>query len=64
MNKIKKIDIIKKKCINEIINLIKKYNISIEEIIDSYIEKYQSFNEHDKLITKIQYYNFTKYSIL
>lgn len=59
-----KIDKIKQKCINEIINIIKKYNISIEEIITKYIERYPYFNEKEKILNKSQYQNFIKYKIL
>lgn len=55
---------IKKNFINEIINIIKKYNISIEEIINTYIERYQNFNEKEKIQYILQYQNFTKYKIL
>jgi hypothetical protein len=54
---------IKKNCINEIINIIKKYNISIDEIIYTYIDRYQNFNDQDKIRNKLQYHNFKKYKL-
>ncbi len=49
--------------INEIINIIKKYNISIEDIIKEYIYKYESnFSPEEKIIHNIQYQKFIKYS--
>lgn len=59
-----KIERIKKNCINEIINIIKKYNISIDEIINIYIDRYQNFNDKDKIINKLQYQHFKKYKLL
>ncbi len=55
---------IKTNCINEIINIIKKYNISLDEIINAYISKYQTFNENDKLLNKLQYQQFTQYKLI
>ncbi len=54
----------KTNCINEIINIIKKYNISLDEIINAYISKYQTFNENDKLLNKLQYQQFTQYKLI
>lgn len=49
--------------INEIINIIKKHNISIDEIIKAYIQKYNiTFTSEERLIHKIQYQNFIKYA--
>jgi hypothetical protein len=49
--------------INEIINIIKKYNISIEDIVKEYIYKYESnFTSEEKIIHNIQYQKFIKYS--
>ena len=49
--------------INEIINIIKKYNISIEEIIKAYINKYElHFTAEEKIIHNLQYQNFIKHS--
>lgn len=59
-----KIERIKQNCINEIINIIKKYNISIDEIINSYIERYHNFNDSDKEKKISQYHNFIKYQTL
>lgn len=48
--------------INEIINIIKKYNISIEDIIKAYISKYNmQFTSEEKIIHNIQYQKFIKY---
>jgi hypothetical protein len=49
--------------INEIINIIKKHNISLEEIIKAYIQKYNiTFTSEERLIHNIQYQNFIKYA--
>lgn len=49
--------------INEIINIIKKYNISIEDIIKAYITKYNvQFTSEEKIIHNLQYQRFIKYS--
>lgn len=54
---------IKHNCINEIVNIIKKYNISLDEIITAYITKYENqFNEKEKYICKYQFYNFNQYN--
>lgn len=54
---------IKNNCINEIVNIIKKYNISLDEIITAYITKYENqFNEKEKYIYKYQFYNFNQYN--
>jgi hypothetical protein len=49
--------------INEIINIIKKYNISIEDIIKAYITKYNvQFTSEEKIIHNLQYQRFIKYA--
>ena len=49
--------------INEIINIIKKHNISIEDIIKAYIQKYNlHFTSEERLIHNLQYQNFIKYA--
>lgn len=49
--------------INEIINIIKKYNISIEDIIKAYINKYElQFTVEEKIIHNIQYQSFIKHT--
>ena len=46
----------KSKCINEIINIIKKYNITIEDIIEEYSYKYEyQFSLEEQLKYKNQY---------
>jgi len=56
---------VKQNCINDIINIIKKYNISLDEIITAYINKYENqFNENEKYINKFQFYNFNQYNKL
>lgn len=56
---------VKQNCINEIVNIIKKYNISLDEIITAYINKYENkFNEKEKYINKNQFYIFNQYSKL
>lgn len=51
--------------INEIINIIKKHNISIDDIVKTYMEKYEmKFSPEDKIIHNNQYQNFMKYAIL
>jgi FMN-dependent NADH-azoreductase len=56
---------VKQNCINEIVNIIKKYNISLDEIITAYINKYENqFNENEKYINKFQFYNFNQYNKL
>ena len=57
--------VIKKKCINEIINLIKKYNISLDDIITNYIDRYKNnFSELEKIKYKIQFNEFNQYKYL
>jgi hypothetical protein len=54
--------------INEIINIIKKYNISIEDIIKEYIYKYESnfikYSKEDFLKNKPSVFWFNKYQII
>lgn len=57
--------VIKKRCINEIINLIKKYNISLDDIIINYIDRYKNnFSELEKIKCKIQFNEFNQYNYL
>lgn len=54
---------LKHNCINEIVNIIKKYNISVDEIIIAYITKYENqFNEKEKFLYKTQFNTFNKYN--
>lgn len=55
----------KKNCINEIVNIIKKYNISLDEIVTAYITKYENnFDEKEKSIYHCQFSNFSQYKHL
>ena len=46
----------KEKCLSEIINIIKKHNINITDIINTYIKNFQnSFTYEDKIL---QYNNY------
>jgi len=57
--------IIKKKCINEIIHLIKKYNIGLDDIIVNYIDKYKNhFTEVEKIKYQRQFNEFNQYNII
>lgn len=55
------------RCITEIINIIKKNNIKVSDIINTYIHKFNiSFNNEDKILHESNYleclnfYNFVK----
>lgn len=61
----KTILVIKKKCMNEIVNLIKKYNISLDDIILTYIDKYKNnFTELEKIKYRMQFNEFNNYNLL
>jgi len=48
--------------INEIINIMKKHNLSIHDIIQEYIYKYEfQFNNEDKIKNKNIYHNIVTY---
>ena len=52
----------KEKCLSEIINIIKKHNISISDIVNSYIKNFQkSFTQEDRII---QYNNYLEFNNL
>lgn len=56
MNTLSKIHKPRNKCINEIINIIKKYNITIEDIVEEYSYKYEyDFTLEEQLKYKNQY---------
>lgn len=56
---------LKQNCINDMVNIIKKYDISLDEIIKAYINKYENnFNENEKYIYKCQFYKFNQYNHL
>ena len=56
---------VKQTCINDMVNIIKKYDISLDEIIKAYINKYQNnFNEKEKYIYKCQFFKFNQYNHL
>jgi hypothetical protein len=49
----------KEKCLSEIINIIKKHNIKLSDIIKSYINNFQTkFTQEDKII---QYNNYLEF---
>jgi len=49
----------KEKCLSEIINIIKKHNINITDIINTYIKNFQnSFTYEDKIL---QYNNYLQF---
>jgi hypothetical protein len=55
----------KEKCIIEIVNIIKKYNLSLIDIIDSYINNYRdTFDVYDKIIHKKNIEVFIKCQVL
>jgi hypothetical protein len=59
----KNISKIKDNCINDIINLIKKYNITLDEIGFAYVNKYENnFNENEKKKYKIQFLTVSEYN--
>jgi hypothetical protein len=59
----KNISKIKDNCINDIINLIKKYNITLDEIAFAYVNKYENnFNENEKKKYKIQFLSVLEYN--
>lgn len=52
----------KEKCLSEIVNIIKKHNISISDIVNSYIKNFQkSFTQEDRII---QYNNYLEFNNL
>ena len=58
----KNISNIKDNCINEIINVMKKNNIKLDDIVFAYISKYKkNFNENEKKKYKIQFLSFLEY---
>lgn len=59
----KNISKIKDNCINDIINLIKKYNITLDDIAFAYVNKYENnFNENEKKKYKIQFLSVSEYN--
>jgi len=49
---------LKQTCINDMVNIIKKYDISLDEIIKAYINKYKNnFNEKEKYIYNANFIN-------
>lgn len=49
----------KEKCLSEIINIIKKHNINITDIINTYIKNFQNtFTHEDKIL---QYNNYLQF---
>jgi|688.fasta_scaffold17229_5 hypothetical protein len=52
----------KEKCLSEIINIIKKHNITVSDIVNSYIKNFQkSFSQEDRII---QYNNYLEFNNL
>ena len=52
----------KEKCLSEIINIIKKHNITVSDIVNSYIKNFQkSFSQEDRII---QYNNNLEFNNL
>lgn len=50
-----------KRCLSEIINIIKKNNIQLTDIIDTYINEFQiKFNQEDKISQQRIYNEFEK----
>lgn len=49
----------KEKCLSEIINIIKKHNINITDIVNTYIKNFQNtFTHEDKIL---QYNNYLQF---
>lgn len=49
----------KDKCLSEIINIIKKHNIKLSDIVNSYINNFQiKFTQEDKIL---QYNNYLEF---
>ena len=56
---------VRQTCINDMVNIIKKYDISLDEIIKAYINKYENnFNEKEKYIYKCQFFKFNQFNHL
>lgn len=55
----------KEKCLSEIINIIKKHNIKLSDIINSYINNFQiKFTQEDKIIQYNNYLEFLNFNTI
>ena len=53
----------KEKCLSEIINIIKKHNIKITDIVNGYINTFQkSFSQEDRIIQYNNYLEFNNFN--